>query len=377
MNPEPSERTPDREGVAAFVTGDPRLEALRSALSGSSAWLVGGSVRDLLLGRAPHDLDLVVEADPAELAGRLDGDAVHHERFMTATVTIGGQAVDIARARTEHYPQPGALPEVAPASIELDLARRDFSINAIAVPLDRPTELLDPFDGIGALAEGRLSLLHEASLADDPTRALRGARYAARFGFDPDPVLEEAVGTVDLGSVSRDRIDSELRRFGEEPDPAAALEIARRWGLVQVQAEAVEQLRLAIDLVSEGPWKDFAGPPELVLAACEPDGPTAGVPVEPPERRIEQAALIGRTTPEALVLARAAGREWLDWWPVTGRGIGLEIDGDDLIEAGIEAGPAVGTGLRAALAEALEAGGTDRDRQLETALWAARGESGE
>ena len=376
MNPEPSERTPDREGVAAFVTGDPRLEALRSALSGSSAWLVGGSVRDLLLGRAPHDLDLVVEADPAELAGRLDGDAVHHERFMTATVTIGGHAVDIARARTEHYPQPGALPEVTPASIELDLARRDFSINAIAVPLDRPTELLDPFGGIGALAEGRLSLLHEASLADDPTRALRGARYAARFGFHPDPAMERALKTVDLGSVSRDRIESELRRFGEEPDPAAALEIARRWGLVQIQAETVEQLRLAIDLVSEGPWKGFAGRPELVLAACEPDGSTAGFPVEAPERRIEQAALIGQTAPEALVLARAAGREWLDWWPGTGRDIGLEIDGDDLIEAGIEAGPAVGTGLRAALAEALEAGGTDRDRQLETALRAARGESG-
>lgn len=377
MASESKEGDLDRAGLAEFVAGDPRLEALRSALAGSPAWLVGGSVRDLLLGRTPSDLDLVVEADPAGLATGFDPNAVFHERFMTATLTIEGRSVDIARARSERYPEPGALPEVEPASIELDLARRDFSINAIAVPLDRPAGCLDPFDGLGALAEGRLSLLHEASLIDDPTRALRGARYAARFGFHPDPGMKKALETVDLGSVSRERVEAELRRFAEEPDPAAALEIARQWCLVEIPAETVERVRVAIELVSEGAWKSFADRMELVLAACDPADPVAAFPEVPPKPRIEQFELIRRTPSETLVLARAAGREWLDWWPETGRAIDLAIDGEDLIEVGIEPGPAVGVGLRAALAEALEAGGTDRDRQLETAIQAARGVAGE
>ncbi len=373
MASETSGRDPDRDGLADFVAGDSRLDVLRTALSGSPAWLVGGSVRDLLLGRIPVDLDLIVETDPAGIARELDPDAVVHEKFMTAALTLEGHSVDIARARTERYPNPGALPEVEPASIEFDLARRDFSINAIAVPLDRPADRVDPFDGLAAIAEGRLSLLHEGSLTDDPTRALRGARYAARFEFNPDPAMEKALENVDLGTVSRDRIEDELRRFGDEADPAAALEMARRWGLIEIPAETVERLRVAVELVAQGPWKDFAGRPELVLAACDPDNSDAAFPVEPPEVRIEQSELIGRTEPEAVVLARAAGREWLDWWPRTGRSIGIEIDGEDLIAAGIEPGPAVGVGLRAALGDALETGGTDRDRQLETAVRAARG----
>lgn len=377
MASETNGRDPDRDGLADFVAGDSRLDVLRTALAGSPAWLVGGSVRDLLLGRIPVDLDLVVETDPAGIARELDPDAVVHERFMTAALTLEGHSVDIARARTERYPNPGALPEVEPASIELDLARRDFSINAIAVPLDRPADRVDPFDGLAAIAEGRLSLLHEGSLTDDPTRALRGARYAARFEFHPDPAMEKALENVALGAVSRDRIEDELRRFGDEVDPAAALEMARRWGLIEIPAETVERLRVAVELVAEGAWKDFAGRPELVLAACDPDDPDAAFPVEPPEVRIEQSELIERTAPEAVVLARAAGREWLDWWPRTGRSIGIEIDGEDLIAAGIEPGPAVGVGLRAALGDALEMGGTDRDRQLETATRAARGGAGE
>lgn len=366
----------DRDGLAEFVAGDSRLATLRSAFAGSRAWLVGGSVRDLLLGRFPLDLDLVVEVDPTGLATGFGPDAVLHERFMTATLTIEGHSIDIARARSERYPEPGALPEVEPASIEIDLARRDFSINAIAVPLDRPNDCVDPFDGLGALAEGRLSLLHQDSLIDDPIRALRGARYAARFDFDPDPGMEKALETVDLGSVSRDRFEAELRRFGDEPDPAAALEIARRWGLIGISAEMIESVRVAIGLLSEGAWEGFADRAELMLVACDPVDPVASIPTEPPKTRIEQSELIGRTAPEALVLARAAGREWLDWWPESGRAIDLEIDGEDLIAVGVEPGPQVGAGLRTALAEALEVGGTDRERQLETAVRAARGEAG-
>ena len=376
MAPETDAAGPERQALREFVSGDRRLEAVRSAAGGSEVWLVGGSVRDLLVGRSPTDLDLVIEGDPSAMARELDPDASIHTRFMTATLLLDGRHVDIAGARTERYPYPGSLPEVELAQIEADLARRDFTFNAIAVPLSDPGEILDPFDGLGALSEGRLTLLHEESLIDDPIRALRGARYAARFGFDPDPPMRLALENVDLASVSAERRATELRRFAGEPDPERALEIAREWGLIELDEEVIGLIGPAIELVSStGPWKGTARPADLVGAAFDSFGQVEAFPAECPTTRIEQFDLVVRTAPEVLVLARADGREWLDWWPETGRRLRLEIDGDDLVAAGVEPGPAIGVGLRAALAEALEAGGTDRDRQLETAISAAEGTS--
>lgn len=357
----------DRRALREFVAGDSRLESVRGAVGASPAWLVGGSVRDLLLGRRPGDIDVVIEGDPTTLAGRLDPEPLVHPRFMTATVSLDDGQLDIARARTETYPAPGALPEVEPASIERDLARRDFTINAIAVPLSDPDRCLDPFDGLAALAERRLTLLHPASLVDDPIRALRGARYAARFGFEPDPTMRLALADVDLDSVSEDRLVAELRRFGSEPEPARAVAIALDWELLDAEEGTTDLVERAIDLVSDGPWQGFAEPAGLVESALRSIDLVRAVPTEPPAARIELYELAGRTDPEVLVLARAEGREWLDWWPETGAAIRLEIDGDDLVAAGIEPGPAIGAGLRAALAEALEGGGTDRAGQLEIA----------
>jgi tRNA nucleotidyltransferase (CCA-adding enzyme) len=371
---EESGSTLERDVLREFVATDPRLETVRSASGEEAVWLVGGSVRDLLCGRTPTDLDLVIVGDPRPLAERLDPDPVFHDEFMTATASLGEGSVDLARARVERYREPGALPRVEPASIEQDLARRDFTINAMAVPLDAPDQILDPFGGLEALVERRLSLIHEGSFGDDPTRALRGARYAARFGFEPDPAMVEALRTVDLETISRDRLIAEVRRFGKEEDPGGALAMACDWGLLDLPESLPAMVGRAIELVGEGPWQGITNSSDLIEAAVDAIDRVEAFPLEPPASRIEQRDLITRTAPEILVLARAGGREWLDWWPEVGSGIGLAIDGDDLIEAGVEPGPAVGTGLRAALADALEGAGTGRDRQMEIAIEAAAGD---
>ncbi len=143
-------------------------------------------MRDLLLGRDPIDIDLVVVGDAAAaartLAERLGGDATEHERFGTATVAAPGlPAINVVRARRESYAQPGALPDVEPGTLEEDLARRDFTVNALALALDGRITAVP--DGLEDLDEGLIRVLHEASFRDDPTRLLRAVRYATRLGF--------------------------------------------------------------------------------------------------------------------------------------------------------------------------------------------------
>src|SRR6185312_1319371 len=147
--------------------------------------LVGGAVRDLLLGRRPREVDLVVEADLDETAGRLGGDVTAHDRFGTARVLFGDCEIDLARARREHYLRPGALPEVEPASLEEDLRRCDVTVNAMAIGLDGALRAVP--GAVEDLEAGVLRVLHDRSFADDPTRLWRVARYAARLGFTVDP----------------------------------------------------------------------------------------------------------------------------------------------------------------------------------------------
>src|SRR5688572_30270933 len=133
----------------------PGIAAIRKAAGETPAYLVGGAVRDLLLGRERADIDVAVEGDPEELAGRLGGAARTHPQFGTVSVEAGGLTFDLARTRAESYERPGALPSVRPAGITDDLARRDFSVNAIAYPL-AGGELLDPHDGRSDLKAGLL-----------------------------------------------------------------------------------------------------------------------------------------------------------------------------------------------------------------------------
>jgi len=226
----------------------PALRALLMAaarvagMENARLWLVGGAVRDTLLGRDPgRDLDLAVEGDvvalaPALAAGLGGAIVASHAPFGTASLLVGGVALDLARARVERYPRPAALPEVQPADIAADLIRRDFSVNAVAVEL-RPGgagALLDPFGGRADLRAGLLRLLHPLSLRDDPTRLLRCLRLAARLGLHPEPgsagQIAEAVGRGYLGLLTAERVQAELCLTLAEPRPDEVLRLAVDWG---------------------------------------------------------------------------------------------------------------------------------------------------
>jgi tRNA nucleotidyltransferase (CCA-adding enzyme) len=158
--------------------------------------LVGGPVRDLLLGRPLRDVDVIVEprrdCGAEELARAVapdDGRVITHDRFGTVRLEGEGAVVDLATVRAESYERPGALPTVRDGSLEDDLTRRDFTVNGLAIPLSslarrgRPT-IVDPGEGLQDLEHRVLRVFHERSFHDDPTRALRAARLAPRLGFN-------------------------------------------------------------------------------------------------------------------------------------------------------------------------------------------------
>lgn len=209
------------------------LEAARllGEKRGVSVYVVGGLPRDLLLGVPPWDLDLTVEGDgiayAEALASYLNGRVTRYPPFRTATVTLpDGLRVDVATARREMYDRPAALPKVFPSTIQEDLARRDFTINAMALRLTPPS-FLDPFGGLQDLKGRIIRTLHAESYRDDPTRIFRGVRYAARFGFHLSPrdrrFVQTAVADGILNRLSRDRLWEEWKLLFDEPRPEAAV----------------------------------------------------------------------------------------------------------------------------------------------------------
>ncbi len=205
-----------------------------SERTGISACLVGGSVRDLLLGLNVVDLDVVVEGDgiafAQELAGIEDRDMVPFSRFGTAFVILPpGIKVDIATARRESYPEPGLLPEVEPASLDEDLLRRDFTINAMAIRLGPAGygTFIDQHGGCRDLSAGVIRVLHDGSFRDDPTRILRAIRFRARLRYALDDttadLLARAVNAGMLDDVSRKRIREEIVAILAEGDAADSL----------------------------------------------------------------------------------------------------------------------------------------------------------
>jgi tRNA nucleotidyltransferase (CCA-adding enzyme) len=191
---------------------EPVLDAVsRVSEPYDGVFLVGGTVRDILLGEPNFDVDIVVEGDAIELARALaealGGRVRTHDKFGTAVVLYGDREwVDVAAARTESYAEPAALPSVEHASLQEDLSRRDFTMNAMAVSLrgDELGRLVDPFDGKSDLEAGRLRVLHEGSFVDDPTRIFRGIRYENRRGFRMDEhTVELAHAAIEQGLVGR------------------------------------------------------------------------------------------------------------------------------------------------------------------------------
>jgi len=352
----------------------PELAKVKEVAGGKPVYLVGGAVRDLLLGRGRADIDLVVEGEAAALATRLGGEVIQHERFATAKVRLDGHEVDIATARAESYSHPGALPEVEPtAGIAADLARRDFTINAMAIPLRRDPELIDPHRGHEDLGAGLLRVLHERSFEDDPTRALRAARYAARFGFELEPDTAGLLGQTDLSTVSVERRDAELLRLSGETEAVRGFGLLAEWNLLDLRDGGLDLAGRVAGLLSEPPWQNVARRDRAVLAAAMgPWGRAEELVAARPERP-SQAVRLARGAGEIeLVLARAMGAEWLDRYLLDWRGVGLEIDGEDLIAAGVPQGPQIGQGLAEALRRKLDGGISDRRQELEVALDAVR-----
>ena len=228
--------------VCLALRAQEALEEVRrqAAAQGWSLYLVGGGVRDLLLGRPQVDLDLALEGDAIALTKVLTeatgGRAIVHSSFGTATVQGQGFTMDLARTRREVYPRPGALPKVSPAPIEDDLARRDFTINTMALALSGPREgeLLDPFGGRRDLMQGVIKVLHEKSFIDDATRILRALRYAGRLGFSLASRTRQLVlrDRDYLLIISGSRLRRELMLILAEERADAALTLAQELGVL-------------------------------------------------------------------------------------------------------------------------------------------------
>ncbi len=429
----------------AQIAGAAVLERLQELPGGSTLFdvaavhgeveLIGGAVRDLLLNPkgTPRELDVVVAEDSLGLAGMLAGrislgrppgldspTPVVHDRFGTATVEWPGGRIDIAERRGEHYARPGALPEVRPGTVDEDLARRDFTVNAIAVPLSGPHrgELHGADGAFEDLAARRLRVLQERSFLDDPTRLLRMARYRARLSFEPDEhtarLAEQAIAGGAIATVSPARIGAELRLALAEPDPVAALESLQQLGVLSALHEAIElDAPLARAALAGLPPPPDAWPDVLLLASLLRPGHSYdstdyqtrlralldSYEFSGSEReRIVRSAILAPRVAERLQRARkssqiyavahdepleavalggaiagAAGhsdaadaaRHWLSRL----RHVELEIGGADLLAAGVSRGPEIGRRLRHALMRKLdgELAGAEDERGAELA----------
>jgi tRNA nucleotidyltransferase (CCA-adding enzyme) len=351
-------------------------DELRQIAERVPAYLVGGAVRDLLLGRGGADLDVAIEGE-AEALSDLPGFSLERNGlFLTGRLERGDLKIDVAQTRAESYSHPGALPDVRPASITEDLARRDFTINAMAYPLGGDRQLLDPHAGLDDLRAGLLRVLHERSFIDDPTRALRAARYAARFGFGLEPDTARLLREADVSTVSEDRIDNELRRIAAEDDPAAALRLVAEWGVMpSLDPGAPDRVAEVARLASAPPWSDWVDRElAVMLAIVRPLPQIRELAGATPERPSEAVRLGATWDPAQLLVARAAGAEWLDRYAAEWRHVSLEITGEDLLAEGIPEGPEIGRGLEAALSGKLDGEIAGREEELRIALAAARGE---
>ncbi|MBN1366801.1 MAG: CCA tRNA nucleotidyltransferase [Dehalococcoidales bacterium] len=197
-----------------------------AARQGQNIYLVGGAVRDLLLGLSPIDIDLVVEGNAIALAKSIPLSRMKitvHQAFGTANIKWNHISIDLATARSEIYSQPGVLPEVTPSNINRDLFRRDFSINAMAISLHRDSfgELIDPYRGMSDVKNRCIRVLHEKSFVDDATRIWRAIRYEQRLKFKIETgtlqLLKRDINMLD--TISGDRIRHEIEIILKEKEP--------------------------------------------------------------------------------------------------------------------------------------------------------------
>ena len=335
-------------------------------------YLVGGNVRDALLslpegeGVEARDLDLVTEGSARALGETLrevfGGDLTCHDAFMTCTLSLPSLDVDIATAREETYPFPGALPVVKQSTLERDLFRRDFTLNALAVRVSPPA-LIDLFHGVKDLKHKQLRILHPNSFTDDPTRILRGTRLAGRLGFSFHPdTAEELTAALAAGAastVSPSRLKNELLLTLAEPQVAPALELMVRYGILgrmfalHVGVKRLGQLRYLDEQRRMGAVPDESY--LLLLLTSVPEDELTGHAAAfgwskrlLAKRRTLIQAGRGEIDERALDAPIRAALEALNP-ELKGRLEGLEtlarrpkLSGKDVLELGLPEGPAVG-----------------------------------
>ncbi len=350
-----------------------------------SVYVVGGVVRDLILGREPVDADISVVGDAGAfsgaLAGRLGAARPTESEFLTFKITLGNTSegatsIDVVTARAETYPEPAALPDVVPSSIKDDLERRDFTVNSMGISLSDSDwgNLVDPMNGLGDIMRKRIRVLHDASFADDPTRLFRAVRYAVRLDFSIDSttksLIDDSLGKVDrlsgarlrnefelmLGEPKRVEILHEAEDLGLLAAISPGLRIGSRslevmesgastrfedllalstFGLTQDEAEQVAKR-------FDGPemWtKTIRGNPELADLVAVLDRSDI--------RRSEVAEILDSVPLQSIRAYIAAGpplprRDRMIEYIDKIRFERPEITGDDLIAAGIEEGPVIG-----------------------------------
>lgn len=365
-------------------------------LHGVELYLVGGTVRDLLLGKAPADLDLtgvgVDEGFACVLADGLGGRVVSRSQFVTAHVRANGVLIDLAMARRERYEQPGALPTVSPAkTVEEDLRRRDFSINAMGVALSRRRWglLADPLRGLDDLERRRIRVLHEQSFVDDATRIFRAVRYSVRMGF---ALEEDTLGLLKgrlrfIETIGGERVWNELERVFMERRAVAMLRMAKELGVLAAVLPALALPSGALGtLPSPSKSPDARAKRLLALVAW----PVLPVRMSALRKRLHLSRKMARVVEDAAAVkellsalrardlrpSRLHGRlegldaeairaaaiacgepaaaHYLEYYLSELRGVETLLRGGDLIELGVPEGPRVGEALRELLAARLD-----------------------
>src|SRR5262245_29166472 len=292
---------------------------------GSRAFLVGGAVRDALAGeahRAGRDLDVVVEGDGLavahQLAAEMRWEIDAHPRFLTASL-FGPEdrRVDVAAARAEQYDARGALPRIRPADITEDLARRDFTVNAMAVELSSGAfYLVDPLGGQRDLARRRLRILHPLSFVEDPTRLFRAARYAVRLGLTPDQwtvhCRDLALEQAPFDALSGARLAAELTLIAREEHPARVLARLGREGAFRLFASrhryspcTAEQFRALAPTFDWARGHGLAVSPLELIALILLADQTPSVVTE----GLDRLAMRGATRTRLLSIVTARGRQ--------------------------------------------------------------------
>jgi tRNA nucleotidyltransferase (CCA-adding enzyme) len=389
-----------------------------AAEQGVRAFLVGGVVRDVLCGAVLEraDLDVVVEGDGLALAralGReLGASVVEYGRFLTASIRrASGERIDVATARSERYEAPGALPRVMPAGIALDLGRRDFTINAMAVEVGRADmRLFDPHGGRADLRRRRLRILHPLSFVDDPTRIFRGARYAARLDlvYDGWTAACQALA-LRLGpypALSGQRLAAEMERILDDARPEVALRrlgaagafrlfdpryrftraTGERIGTLAAAAAWARARDLDVQRLELATVALLADQPADVGAAALRRLGWSGEPLARAVRALETtrglAARLEATPAGAMRarLLRARGgvelaalwlegrpsaRAAVEWWVDTARRVHPLLRGEDVVELGVRRGPGVAEVLDGLRDLRLDGARGDREAEIE------------